>query len=61
MFDLRQDEIEDLLENRVLVRDVAIERHRFETQQLPELAHRQRVDPALVGNLERGANDPLPA
>jgi hypothetical protein len=58
---LLEDEIEDSVEQVVLVRDVVVERHRLESEHLPELAHRHRLDPALVRERERRLQDALPA
>ena len=58
---LVQDEVEDAVEDVVLVGDVVVERHRLEAERLAELAHRQRLDPALVGELERRLQDPVAA
>ena len=58
---LGQDEVEHAVEEVVLVGDVVVERHGLEAERLAELAHRQRLDPALVGELERRLQDPVAA
>ena len=58
---LGEDEVEDAVEDVVLVGDVVVQRHRLEAERLAELAHRQRLDPALVGELERRLQDPVAA
>ena len=45
----------------MLVGDVVVERHRLEPEHLAELAHGQRLDSALVDELERRLQDPLAA
>jgi len=59
-FDLSR-KIDDAAQDIVLVRDVVVERHCLETEHLAELAHGQGIDPALVGELERGPEDPVAA
>ena len=56
---LGEDEVEHAVEEVVLVRDVVVERHRLEPERLPELPHRQRVDPVLVGEREPRFEDPV--
>ena len=41
--------------------DVVVERHRLHAELLGELAHAERLDPALVGEGDGGAQDPLSA
>ena len=52
--------VDDPVEDVVLVRDVVVERHRLDAELLAELAHRQRLDPACVGEREGGAQHALP-
>src|SRR5262249_18983974 len=58
---LGEHEVEDPVEQVVLVRDVVVERHRLETEELAELPHRHRLDAVLVRELERGAQDAVAA
>src|SRR6185437_13354542 len=48
-------------EQVVLVLDVVVERHRLVAERLPELSHRERLDPLLVHELERRGEDALAA
>ena len=48
-----EHEVEHPVEQVLLVRDVAVERHRLEPELLAEPAHRQRLDAGRVGELER--------
>ena len=56
--DLAQDEVDDPVQEVVLVRDVVVERHRLDAERLAELPHRQRLDPALVGERDGGVAGP---
>ena len=58
---LVEDEVEDAVEHVVLVRDVVVQRHRLEAEHLAELPHGQRLDPALVGEVERRLQDAVAA
>ena len=46
--DLGEDDLGGAVEDVVLVGDVVVERHRLDTQLLPEPAHRQRLDALRV-------------
>ena len=56
---LGEDEVEEAVDHVVLVRHVVVEGHRLEAEAFAELSHRQRADPALVHELERGSEDPV--
>ena len=59
--DLAEDEVDHPVEEVVLVGDVVVERHRLDAELLGELAHRQLLGAALVGQRDRGAQDALAA
>ena len=58
--DLAEDDVDHPVEEVVLVGDVVVERHRLDAELLGELAHRELLRPALVGQRDRGAQHPLP-
>ena len=43
----------------LLVGEVVVERHRLDAELLAELAHAQGLEPALIGELQGGLEDPL--
>jgi len=53
--DLADDKIQDAIEDVVLVGQVVVKRHRLDAKPLRELAHRERLDPARIGDLQGGA------
>ncbi len=57
--DLGEHQLGDPVHDVVLVLDVVVERHRLDAELLAELAHGERLDPACVGEGERGAQHPL--
>ena len=57
--ELLDHEIDHAVEDVVLVRDVVVERHRFHAEPRRHLAHGDRADPALVGDLHRRGEDPI--
>jgi hypothetical protein len=59
--DLRHHQLDDPLEDVVLVANVVIQRHRLHAQLLGQPAHRQRVDPARIGELHGRAQDAFAA
>ena len=59
--DLAEDDVDHPVEEVVLVGDVVVERHRLDPELLGELAHRQLLRPALVGQGDRGAQHALSA
>ena len=59
--DVAQDQVDDAVEDVVLVGHVVVQRHRLDPELLAEPAHGQRLDPALVGQGDGGAQHPLPA
>ena len=59
--DLGVDEIDDAVDDFVLVGDVVVHRHRFDTEFLGERADGQRPDPAGVGDGDRTGQHPVPA
>ena len=56
-FAFGQHEVEHAVEEIVLVGDVVVERHGLEAERLAEVSHRQRLDPAFVGELESCLQD----
>ena len=58
--DLADHDVDDAVQNVVLVLDVVVERHRLDAERLGELAHAERVDPAAIGQVDRGAQDAFP-
>ena len=60
VLDLAQDRLDDAFLEVVLARDVVVERHRLHAELLPEAAHAQRLEPALVGHLDSRTKNPLP-
>ena len=59
--DLRQDGVRHGIDERALVRHVVVERHRLHAELPGQLPHGQRLDPALVGEPDRGFEDSLAA
>ena len=59
--DLGDHELGEAVEDGLLVVDVVVERHRLHAQRLAEAAHGHGVEPLLVGELERAAQDALTA
>jgi hypothetical protein len=59
--DLGRDEVDDAVDDLVLPRNVVVERHRLDSELLRDLPHAHRLDPALVGELHRGAQHAIPA
>src|SRR5581483_2580825 len=59
--DLVDDEVDDAVDEVALVGDVVVQRHRLDAEGGRELAHRERLDPALVGEPQGGGEDALPA
>src|SRR5439155_9447414 len=59
--DLVDDEVDHCVHEVPLVDDVVVQGHGFDTQFAGERAHRQRLDPALVGESDGGAQHPFPA
>ena len=57
--DLADDDVDDAVEQVVLVADVAVEGHRLDAELLAELAHAQGLDPAPVGEVDRGPEHAL--
>ena len=58
--DLADDDLDDAVQDRILVGDVVVERHRLDAELVGEVAHRQRVDAARVGEFDGRAQHPLP-
>jgi hypothetical protein len=59
--DLPGDDLDDPVQDLFLAGDVVVEGHRFGPEFLREAAHRERPQAALVGELDRGPQHPLPA
>ena len=59
--DLAEQEIDHAVNDLALVAHVAIQRHRLDAELLGELAHAERLDAFLVGQLEGSAQHPLAA
>jgi hypothetical protein len=57
-FDLGQDLLEEAVEDRVFVRDVLVEGHRFDAERLPEAPHRDGLETVAVGKPDGGSKDP---
>ena len=57
--DLRDDHLDDAVEQVVLVPDVPVEGHRVDVELLAELAHAQRLDPAAIGEIDGRPEDAL--
>jgi len=57
--DLAEDDVDHPVEEVVLVVDVVVERHRLDAELLGELAHRELLRPALVGQGDRSVKHPL--
>jgi len=55
--DLAEDDVDHPVEEVRLVGDVVVERHRLDFELLGELAHRQLLGPALVGQDDRRTQD----
>ena len=55
------DEVDDAVHEVALVGDVVVQRHRFDAELTGELAHRERFDPALIGEADGGVQHTLPA
>ena len=63
--DLAEDDVDHGVDEVVLVGDVAIERHRPDAELLPEAAHGEGLDPAIVGKghgclQNAGTRQPVP-
>ena len=58
--DVREDVVDHPVEDVVLVVDVVVERHSLDAQVGPELAHREILEPVLVGVGHGGFDDPFP-
>src|SRR5437773_11633979 len=58
-FELRDDDVEDPIEDLVLVGDVVVDGHCLDAELLREPPHAERLDPALVCDLNRGAQHPV--
>ena len=58
--DLAEDEIHDAVQDPLLVGEVVVERHRLDAERLTELAHAERLEPALIGELQGGLEHALP-
>jgi hypothetical protein len=59
--DLADDELDDAVHEVALVGHVVVQRHRFDAELTGELAHRERFDPALIGEADGGVQHTLPA
>ena len=59
--DLAEDEVDHPVHEIVLVGEVVVEGHRLDPELLAELAHRECLEPALVGALDGGLQAPAPA
>ncbi len=59
--DLGRDHVDDAVDDVVLRGDVVVERHRLDAELLRDLPHAHGLDPALVGELHRGAQDAISA
>ena len=57
--DLGRNEVDDAVDDVVLRGDVVVERHRLDAELLRDLPHAHRLDPTLVGELHRGAQDAI--
>ena len=58
--ELLDHQVDHAVEDVVLVRDVVVERHRFHAEPRRHLAHGDRADPALIGDLHRRGEDAVP-
>ena len=58
--DLGDDHVEHAVEQFVLVRDVLVERHRYDVELVGEPPHAERVRPVAIGQGHGGRQDPLP-
>src|SRR5438045_3391181 len=59
--ELGDHEVEDPVEDLVLASDVVVDRHGLDAELLREFAHAECLEPALIGDADRGAHDPIPA
>jgi hypothetical protein len=50
--DLREHEVDDAVDDRLLVRDVVVDGHRLHVEMCRELADRERLDPDRVREFE---------
>ena len=58
--DLAEDEVDDAVDEVVLVGEVVVEGHRLDAELLAELAHAERLEPALIGELRARPAAPAP-
>jgi hypothetical protein len=58
--DLAEDDVDEAVDDVLLAGDVVVERHRLHAQLARHLAHRERVEAAVVGELERRLEHPVP-
>ena len=59
LLDLSDDRVDDAVEERFLVGDVVVERHRLDAELVGEVAHRERLDALLVGECDGSAQHPV--
>ena len=58
--DLAEDEVDDAVEDSLLVGEVVVERHRLDAERLAELAHAERLEPALDRRVSSRHRGPAP-
>jgi hypothetical protein len=59
--DLGEDQVDHAVEQVAAVGHVVVQRHRLDAELLGQLAHRQLLDAARVGQRDRGAQHALTA
>ena len=56
---LRKQPPHDRFEQRVLRREVPVERHGLDAERGPQMPHRKRLETTAIDELDRGVADPL--
>jgi len=59
--DLPRDDIDDAFQDVFLPGHVVVQRHRLGPEFVRQAPHRDGLDAALVGDLDRGSEHPIPA
>jgi hypothetical protein len=58
---LADDELDDPIEDRLLVGDVLVERHRLDTELGAQAPHGQRLESVPIGQVDGGLQNPFSA
>jgi hypothetical protein len=59
-FDLGHDDLDQAVHDGLLVGYVVVQRHGLDPERLGQAPHRERREPALIGDGDRRPQDPVP-